>query len=143
MIKAKEVEEALKDSLYKNEEVDTSGICVSEGFPAPIIVEGVTATFFLNPERLNKKKDQVVQWLSELEDGFMRDAGGGQSFLALCQTKDGVQWGEQRDCQNLMVLAIGLKVMNFCAPKEMWSVLPSGMPYLVVNLPENKLDTVK
>ena len=138
MIKAKEVEEALKDSLYKSEEVDTGGRCISEGFPAPVIVEGVTSTFYLNPERLNKKKNQVIKWLSELEDGFMKGKGGGQSFLNLCQTKDGVQWGEHQDCQNLVVLAIGLELMNYCAPKEMWSVFPGGMPYLVVNLPEKE-----
>ena len=143
MIKAKEVEEALKDSLYKKEEVDTSGRCISEGFAAPVVVEGITATFCLNPERLNKKKDQVIEWLSEFEDGFMEGKGGGQSFLALCQTRDGVQWGEQRDCQNLLVLAIGLNLMNYCAPREMWKALPGQMPYIVINLPEKKLETVK
>ena len=134
MISAKEVEEALKDSLFKNEEVDTSGRCMSEGFPATVIVEGLTATFYLNAQRLNEKKDQVIKWLTEFEDGFMKDSGGGQTFLNFCQTKDGNQWGEQSDCQNLLILAIGLNLMSYCAPKEMWSMFPGEMPYIVINI---------
>jgi hypothetical protein len=143
MISAKKIEEALKDSLYRSEEVDTSGRCISEGFPVPVIVEGLTSTFYLNSERLNKNKDQVVKWLSEFEDGFMKGTGGGQSFLTFCQTKDGSQWGGHKDCQNLLVLAIGLDLMGYCAPKEVWKALPGGMPYVFINLPEDKLEIVK
>lgn len=143
MISAKKIEEALKDSLYKKEEVDTGGRCISEGFAAPVVVEGIVETFCLNSKRLNEKKDQVIKWLSEFEDGFMKGKGGGQSFLNFCQTKDGYQWGEHNDCQNLLVLAIGLNLMEYCAPKEMWKSLPHGMPYVVINLPEDKLETVK
>ncbi len=143
MISAKEVEEVLKYSLYRNEEVDTSGRCVSEGFPAAVIVEGITSTFYLNSQRLNEKKDQVVKWLAEFEDGFMKGEGGGHTFLRLCRTKDGAQWGEQKDCQNILVLAIGLNLMSYCAPKETWDAFPGGMPYVVINLPEDKLEVVK
>ena len=136
MISAKEVEEALKDCLYKSEEVDTSGRCIREGFPAPVIVEGITATFYLNSQRLSKKKGQVIKWLSEFEDGFMKNSGGGMSFLNFCQTKDGVVWGEHKDCQDLLTLAIGLDLMEYCLPRKMWGAFASGMPYVSINLPE-------
>jgi hypothetical protein len=70
--------------------------------------------------------------LGELDEKFFGDTGGG--FLELCQTKDGHQWGEHRDMEALCVLAIAASLGQWCAPRELWSVLPGGMPYVVFNL---------
>jgi len=58
------------------------------------------------------------------------------SFLNFCQTKDGVQWGEHKDCQNLLTLAMGLGFMEYCLSRKMWGAFPSGLPYISINLPE-------
>ena len=48
-------------------------------------------------------------------------------------TKDGAQWtGFQLRMEQLMVMAIGLDIMAYLMPKEMWKVLPGGVPYIIV-----------
>jgi len=48
-------------------------------------------------------------------------------------TKDGTQWtGEQSICELLVCMSIGLKLMEYCMPKELWLILPGGVPYVIV-----------
>ena len=106
MIDAKAVEDALKDCLFREEELVVSDDEALDG-QAPegaIIVEGVMTTFGFHPDRLETHREEVRDWLSQMNDNFMIDKGGGWSFTQVPFTKDDHQWGEQRDGENLMVL---------------------------------------
>jgi hypothetical protein len=70
--------------------------------------------------------------LNELPSSFKKDIGGGWSFLQACETKDGVQWGEHRNMEQLFVLGMALGKVRYCLPRDLWQVLPGGMPYLVI-----------
>ena len=92
-------------------------------------VEGLTSMFGLHPQRLEEKRELVTVLLAELPAEFKE----GWSFLNLCTTKDGEQWTDMHlVCEQLVVMAIGLGLMEYCMPREMWVILPGGVPYLMI-----------
>ena len=92
-------------------------------------VEGITRMFGLHPQRLEEKRKLVTALLAELPAEFKE----GWTFLNLCTTKDGEQWTDMhRICEELVVMAIGLGLMEYCMPREMWEILPGGVPYLMI-----------
>ena len=110
---------AFMDCLFKEGEDTTNHVKV----------EGITSMFGLHPQRLEEKRELVTALLAELPEEFKE----GYTFLNLCTTKDGEQWtGEHRVCEQLIVMAIGLNLMEYCMPREMWAVLPGGVPYIMI-----------
>lgn len=110
---------AFMDCLFKEGEDTTNHVKV----------EGLTSMFGLHPQRLEEKRELVTALLAELPAEFKE----GWSFLNLCTTKDGELWtGMHRVCEQLVVMAIGLGLMEYCMPREMWVILPGGVPYLMI-----------
>lgn len=122
---AERVETILKNSLYRDEEI------VDGKPPADaVIAEGVMSKFAFHPERLASHKAEIAELCNQMPDEFQVSKGGGWSFLNLCMTKDGQQWGEHRNCDQLAVLAIASKQGSFLLPRDMWPMLPGSMPYV-------------
>ena len=114
------VNQAFMKCLFKEDEDKTNHVRV----------EGITNIFGLHPERLEEQRELVTALVAELPPIFKE----GYSFLKLCENKDGEQWtGLQRTMQELMVMAVGLELMSYCLPREVWPVLPGGVPYVIVN----------
>lgn len=110
---------AFMDCLFKEGEDTTNHVKV----------EGITSMFGLHPQRLEEKRELVTVLLAELPAEFKE----GWSFLNLCTTKDGEQWTDMHlVCEQLVVMAIGLGLMEYCMPREMWVILPGGVPYLMI-----------
>lgn len=110
---------AFMDCLFKEGEDTTNHV----------EVQGLTNMFGLHPQRLEEKRELVTALLAELPVEFKE----GYTFLNLCTTKDGKQWtGMHRVCEQLVVMAIGLGLMEYCLPREMWVFLPGGVPYLMI-----------
>ena len=110
---------AFMDCLFKEGEDTTNHVKV----------EGITSMFGLHPQRLEEKRELVTALLAELPEEFKE----GYTLLNFCTTKDGDQWtGEHRVCEQLIVMAIGLNLMEYCMPREMWAVLPGGVPYIMI-----------
>ena len=84
-------------------------------------------------ERLKSHDDDIQSMINELPDSFKKDGGGGMSFLNMCVTKDGFQWGEHNNMDQLVALGIATGKMSYLMPRELWSSFPGGMPYLIVN----------
>lgn len=130
LINSERVTKIFVDCLFKNDEV-VDGKPTSE----PVVVDGLTSKFGFHKERLISHKKEVAEMLKGLPDSFHKDGGGGMSFLGMCDDKNGIQWtGFHKVMQELVVLGIGVGLVSYCAPKEMWDILPGGMPYLVVDL---------
>lgn len=92
-------------------------------------VEGIMKNFGLHPQRLEEQRELVTAMLAELPVEF-KDAW---TFLDICTNKNGELWtGEHSVCEQLIVMAIGLNLMDYCFPREMWAILPGGVPYLIV-----------
>ncbi len=100
-----------------------------------VMAEGVMRNVGFHPDRLESHRADVAAMLSELPPEFMHDnSSGGWSFLAACMTKNGEQWGEHPNIDELLLLGGALNMVKYLLPREMWNVLPGGMPYFTVNL---------
>ena len=98
-----------------------------------IIVRGVGPTFGLHPERVAKAKAEVAGLLLRLPADFQKTKGGGMSFLTACMDAGGRQWAEQPTVDQLLVLGLATDLVSFPLPRDMWSVLPGGMPYFMID----------
>ena len=128
MINPQEVNEIFCDCLYREAELQNGEL------PEDAIkVEGIVATYNFNPVRVEKYKSRIIALLLELPIKFRQNSGGGWSFLNACDTKDGKQWtGLHLRMEQLFVLGMAIGKVEFVTPRRMWSMLPGGMPYLVI-----------
>lgn len=120
---AQNVESVLTDCLFKDGE-DTTNY---------VKAECVMMKIGFNPERLEGHKENIEKMLKQLPKEFMKDGGGGYSFLNACVTAEGEEWGGHSDIDNLLCLGIAAGKAKIQLPREMWSAFPGGMPYFVVN----------
>lgn len=97
-----------------------------------IKVEGITTNIGFNPVKIEKHSEEIKDLLNELHSEFKESEGGGWSFLQMCVDKNDNQWGDHPNMQELMLLGIASGYMNYLLPRQMWSVLPGGVPYLVI-----------
>lgn len=122
------VESIIQNVLYSKDEIPHAGAIP----PGAIIVDGITGSFGLHPDRLAAHKDEIAEILAEMNSNFFQNGGGGWSFLNLCVDKHGNQWtGEHRIMEMLCVLAIGLDLGKWMLHRSMWPAMPGGMPYIV------------
>jgi hypothetical protein len=101
-----------------------------ESFP---ITEGLVRKYMFHPERIQEHKKDIYNLLMELDPTFRKSVGGGWSFLQMPANKDGEQWGGQINAEELLVLGIAAGLMEYGMPREMWNILPGGVPYVVFN----------
>lgn len=90
----------------------------------------------LDTAELAKHRTDVEKMLGEMDDAFMVDGGGGMSFLNLCQDRDGHLWtGLHQTCDQLLAMGVGLGLVSFPFPREVWDALPGAVPYVQINRP--------
>ena len=96
-------------------------------------VEGILTTAAFEKEKLAKHKEEICSLLAELPDDFKKSKGGGMSFLSMCIDKNGTLWtGEHRTMELLLLLGLGIGKCSFTMQREMWSMLPGGLPYITI-----------
>jgi hypothetical protein len=111
-----------KDCLFRDGEDTTNHV----------LAEGIMSKVGFHPERLKLHEPEVIELLDELPEKFKEGSGGGWSFLNACMDKHDIQWGEQLNAEQLLLLGMALGKVQCQAPREMWSMLPGGVPYYVV-----------
>ena len=98
-----------------------------------IFVEGIISDFGFNPKKIELHKNEIIELLSHLPDKFKQSFGGGWSFPNACETDTGKQWtGLHRNMEQLFALGLAINKVKCLMPKNMWKILPGGMPYYVV-----------
>lgn len=127
LIDSERVGDILMDCLFRE----------GEPIDGAILVEGVINPFGLHPGRLESHRAEVTEMLQNLPLPFrptsVAGGGGGWSFLNACQDANDEQWtGLHRIMDALFVLGIGLKLATWLLPRDMWSALPGGVPYVAV-----------
>lgn len=111
------------DCLFKDEESTENHV----------VVQGVMHKVGFHPQRLEKHKQSIAEMCDGLSSDFKEKGGGGMSFLNMCEDKNGKQWaGMHQTMDELVTLGIATGKMSFLMPREMWNMLPGGMPYVVV-----------
>ena len=119
------VNEVFLDCLFRDDE-DTEN---------HIKAEGITSSVGFHPERLTSHKEDVKSMLQELPDDFQSGKGGGMTFLNACNDKNDHQWTDLHcRMEQLFQLGIALELAKWQLPRDMWKVLPGGMPYVTVNV---------
>ena len=122
---------AFLDCLFRDDEI-VAGVPVL----TPVTAEGIGNKVGFHPGRLETHRAQVTAWLTLLPYQFHKSGGGGWSFLNACNDRDGVQWtGFHVRMDQLFTLGIALGLVDWQLPRDMWGMLPGGMPYVVVDLP--------
>ena len=121
---AENVWAVFRDCLFKDDE-DTA---------QAVIAEGIMSKFGFHPERLAAHTGDIRSMLDCLSDDFQVSGGGGMSFLNACMTKDDNQWGEHQNMEQLLALGIAIGYARILLPRNMWSVLPGGVPYFSVGV---------
>lgn len=96
--------------------------------------EGVMQRVGFNPDRLKKSVPKIIEMLNGLPDSFKSSGGGGMTFLNMCFDKNGNHWGEHANIDQLVCLGNAAGKLSFLLPRENWSILPGGMPYIMVEL---------
>jgi hypothetical protein len=102
-------------------------------------VQGIAHTANFAMKELAARKNEIAGMLAQLPNEFMAHddgGGGGWSFLNACNDRDGLQWtGFHLVMEQLVLLGLAIGRVQWCLPREMWSVLPGEMPYFVVVKP--------
>lgn len=119
---AEDVQRVMRACLFKD----------GEPHDDHIKVEGVMRSFGFHPGRIAEHTPEIKAFLGELSDEFRMDAGGGWTFLNACNDRYGNHWGEHPDMEALFCLGIAAGAAKWLMPREMWSVLPGGVPYVGV-----------
>lgn len=102
---------------------------VGEDESNAVIAPGILVNAGFHPERLERHRQEIVDMLECLPDGFK----SGWSFLYLCEDRDGVQWTDlHTTCQELVLLGIAIGKARYMFPRHMWHIFPGGMPFIVV-----------
>ena len=71
--------------------------------------------------------------LSNLPASFQKESGGGMSFLKACEDSEGNQWtGLHKIMDQLFLLGQAAGLVKCLMPREVWGMLPGGVPYYVV-----------
>lgn len=123
-LNSKRVETIFMDCLFKDGE-DTVNY---------VRAEGIICNVAFHPQRLERYKDEITELLAELPEEFQKSVGGGWSFLNACNDKHGNQWtGEHIRMEQLFQLGVGTGAASLQMPRDVWPLLPGGMPYYVVN----------
>lgn len=130
---AKKVQELFMSSLFPEKPDDIS---------KAVLVEGIVTKVGFDPARLEANREKVVEILNEMPEQFHEHMGGGWTFLNLAQDKNGVLWGQHQNMEQLVLMAMGLKLADYLMPRELWSALPGGMPYVVFKTDKPVISTL-
>lgn len=103
-----------------------------EDDPDGKVFEGIV-TRALFTDKIEEHRAEIEAMLMELPHNFRRSVGGGWSFLNGCVDSSGDLWtGEQRIVEYLVLLGMGIGKVSILLPRELWAVLPGGVPYFVI-----------
>lgn len=122
------VELLFKECLFTEGEAVNDAVCIP--------VNGIMVNVGFHPGRIEERVERIEALLAELDPTFLDIVAGGKggwSFLQLCNDRHDRLWGQHPDCERLMMLGLGIGKVSYLMPRDMWSALPGGMPYIVVN----------
>ncbi|MFC1802221.1 hypothetical protein ACFLY7_02155 [Patescibacteria group bacterium] len=124
ILTSEKVTEIFMDCLFKKEELPPK-----EFIPA----SGITSDVDFHPKRIAGYKEKIAEMLNKLPDAFHEGKGDGMSFLNACKDKHGHQWtGLHHIMEQLFQLGLAVGKVKCLMPKEMWQILPGGMPYYMI-----------
>lgn len=126
----REVEDTFAACMAADTTADTVEVDVLAG---PVSHEGAVQTVRFDKASLAAHGELVLAMLMELPVQFRESEGGGWSFLNACEDRHGRLWtGLHMTMAKLFALGQATGMVASLLPREMWDVLPGGVPYYVV-----------
>jgi hypothetical protein len=124
------VERIFVDCLFRKTEVPGDGSVPANAIlPTPIVHR-----VGLHPDRITAHRSEIASLLLGFPEEFYSDGGGGWSFLNLCMLANGEQWtGYHLVMEQLLQLGEAIGRVSYPMPRDMWDVMPGGMPYVVID----------
>lgn len=105
--------------------------CFSETGDKKVV--GIVHEFVFDSNKLDENSDKISDMLHQLPGVFMKDSGGGWSFLMACNDKNGEQWtGLHLNMEHLFAMGEAIGKVESLLPRDMWKALPGGVPYYVI-----------
>jgi hypothetical protein len=96
-------------------------------------VDGIITSAPFSQTRVTNHAAEIKRLLLELPDQFRRSSGGGWTILNACTDRHGRFWtGEQVVVEQLVLLGLAAGLVTWMLPRDLWSILPGGMPYVRV-----------
>lgn len=127
-LSAENVNNVFTNCLFTEEETQDVAL-----ISRALVVEGVYLKVGYHPNRIQQNRENIISMLNCLPNSFKPEGGGGMSFLNMMEDKDGEQWtGLHQEMDKLVTLGLATQKLSFLMPREIWKVLPGGMPYVVV-----------
>jgi hypothetical protein len=108
--------------------------CLNEKEEGALVVDGIVRKFGFSQEKINQHREEIRELLADMPDAFQKNSGGGMSFLNLCMDKHGDQWAEHPTMEALVALGIAAGMASYSLPRQMWSILPGGVPYVTFDM---------
>jgi len=110
--------------------------CLNGKEEGALVIKGILNAYAFSPEAIAIHKPNIKVLLDQMPTQFHKNGGGGWSFLNLCLDRHGNQWGEHVNVEALCCLGIAAGYAHWLAPREMWAMLPGGVPYVVFDTEE-------
>jgi hypothetical protein len=126
MSRAKTVNELFMDCLYEEKDLPEDKSTPKDA----VLAEGLTLNVGFHPEKLKSHRQEIIEVIKEMPDAFIKGKGGGHTFLNLCEDRNGNLWAQHQTMEELVLLAIASELGGYCLPRETWSTLPGGVPYV-------------
>lgn len=122
---ASKVKETLYKCFFNDEEL--AGV-IASFLPA----HGVAAKLGFHAGRVEENAALIKELCDQLPEAFQEKGGEGGSFLNACVTRDGEQWGEHINVDELLMLGLASGWVQYNLPRDQWGMFPGGMPYFKV-----------
>lgn len=105
----------------------------AENSPNAVTVKGIVWDVVFDKTKLDEHADLIMRMLMELPEAFRQSAGGGWSFLNACDDRHGNQWTSFHETMGMLfMMGEGIGKVTMPLPRDMWNILPGGMPYYIV-----------
>jgi hypothetical protein len=100
-----------------------------------IKLEGILADFGLDKDVLEANREEITDLVKKLPGPFRASEGGGWTFLKGYRDYNGVIWTEKpAHIEQIMLLGMGIGLIEYCLPRDLWSLLPQKVPYFRIKL---------
>lgn len=119
------VEKLFVDCLFTAEEVEAANGADEAVRTLGAVANGVITNVAFHKAKIEKNKDKIIELIQQLPDK-LKD---GMSFLEMCQTREGVNWGDHHSMDQLVCLGLAADQLKECSPRELRPALPGGVPY--------------
>lgn len=123
VLTADRVEDLARDCLPEEEITDPNEY---------IEIDGILHVFRFDRHEIEARRPVIGELLLELPESFRKSEAGGWSFLSACDDRHGTQWGGHRAMELLFVLGQAAGYVELLTPRQMWELMPGGMPYYAV-----------